>query len=115
MSRAPAVMARIVIPRGRSAAEQRLAAIAALHQPVVGSGKSAPSLGPPVRSANPVGPAPRRCCLGHGPAMRKPPVPDRHPCPHYGRVRDRAVRADVRRVGAKGHQFSPSEGRNPAV
>lgn len=46
MSRAPAVMARIVIPRGRSAAEQRLAAIAALHQPVVGSGEVGALVGP---------------------------------------------------------------------
>lgn len=31
-------------------------------------------------------------------------MPDRHPCPHYGRVRDRAVRADVRRVGGSALQ-----------
>lgn len=46
MSRAPAVIARIVIPRGRSAAEKRLAAIAALHQPVVGGGDIGALVGP---------------------------------------------------------------------
>lgn len=47
MSREPAVLARIVIPRGRAAAEKRLAAIAALHQPVVvGGGDIAALVGP---------------------------------------------------------------------
>ena len=52
MSRPATVAPPIVIPRGRSAAERRLAAIAAIHQPIAESGHIGALVGPTCRQCS---------------------------------------------------------------
>lgn len=100
--------------RVRLAAEQRLAAIAALHQPVAGGGRPRCPRWARLPTMQVLAPAPQRCCLGHGLSMRKPPVPHRQPCLHPA-VLCSAVSADIWLAAAAGHQFSRNEGRTTAV